>query len=83
MLAYEHDGVRYDEMPYHQSVIHKATPIIEMRPGWLELISDAGEFDDLPKNAINYVEFIAERLEIPIDIVSVGPGRKQTLMIGT
>ena len=33
-VAYECDGERYDHMPYHQSVLHKVTPVYEELPGW-------------------------------------------------
>lgn len=80
-VAYEHDGVRYDEVPYHQSVFHKVTPVYEELEGWDDDISDATEFAALPAAAQNYVRFIEEACGVEVGIVSVGPGRDQTLRL--
>lgn len=54
-VAYEIDGVRYDEMPPNQTDFHHAKPIFETMPGWWEDISGCRTFEDLPKNAQDYV----------------------------
>jgi adenylosuccinate synthase len=47
----------------------------------MEDISDIRKIEDLPKNARHYLDRIAELTETPIDIVSVGPGREETIVI--
>ncbi|HLI01536.1 MAG TPA: adenylosuccinate synthetase, partial [Acidimicrobiales bacterium] len=76
-VGYECDGVRYDYMPYHQSVLHKAKPIYEELPGWKTDISGATETHHLPGAARDYVEFLADAVGVPIRLVGVGPERAQ------
>jgi adenylosuccinate synthase len=76
-VGYEADGVRYDHMPYHQSVLHKATPIYAELPGWKTDISKARELHELPAEAKDYVAFLSEQIGVPIRVVGVGPERDQ------
>ena len=54
-VAYEVDGQRVEEIPVSQTDFHHAKPIYEMFPGWEEDITKAQSFEDLPKNAQDYV----------------------------
>ncbi len=74
-VAYEVDGVRVDEVPVSQSDFHHATPIYENLPGWSEDITGARTFDDLPKNAQDYVLAIEAMSGARISAIGVGPGR--------
>lgn len=74
-VAYEVDGVRVDEVPVSQSDFHHATPIYEKLPGWSEDITGARTFDDLPKNAQDYVLAIEAMSGARISAIGVGPGR--------
>lgn len=76
-VAYEHEGQRVTHLPYHQSVLHKVTPVYEELPGWDEDISAITERADLPANARDYLAFLEEQVGIPITLVGVGPGRDQ------
>ncbi len=76
-VAYEADGRRYDYPPYHQSVLHAVTPVYEELEGWREDLSGCTSFEDLPAAAKAYVAFLAERIDVPIHVVGVGPGREQ------
>jgi adenylosuccinate synthase len=76
-VAYELDGKRYDQMPYHQSVLHKVKPIYEELPGWQSDISSATEVSDMPGAAKDFVNLIAEQAGVPIRLVGVGPSRDQ------
>lgn len=76
-VAYEHEGRRLTHLPYHQSVLHKVTPIYEQLPGWDEDISGITERAALPPNARDYLAFLEEQVGIPITLVGVGPGRDQ------
>ncbi|WP_193509349.1 adenylosuccinate synthase [Cryobacterium sp. BB736] len=75
-VAYEVDGVRVDEMPVSQSDFHHAKPIYEDLPGWSEDITGIRDFDDLPKNAQDYVLRIEELSGERISAIGVGPGRE-------
>ncbi len=76
-VAYESEGRRYDRMPYHQTVLHKATPVYEELPGWQADTSAATELHHLPAAAKDYVHFVSEQCGVPIKLVGVGPGRDQ------
>lgn len=74
-VAYDVDGQRFDELPVSQSDFHHATPIYEEFPGWSEDISGARTFDELPKNAQDYVLAIEAMSGARISAIGVGPGR--------
>ncbi len=78
-VAYEHEGQRLTHLPYHQSVLHKVTPIYEELPGWDEDISAITERGALPANARDYLAFLEQQVGVPITLVGVGPGRDQYL----
>jgi adenylosuccinate synthase len=78
-VAYEVDGVRYDEMPMTQTAFHHATPVYEHFDGWTEDITGARSFEDLPKNAQLYIRALEEMSGAPFSSVGVGPDREQTL----
>jgi adenylosuccinate synthase len=75
-VAYDVDGVRVDEVPASQSDFHHAVPIYEEFPGWSEDITGVREFEDLPKNAQDYVLAIEAMSGARISAIGVGPGRE-------
>ena len=56
-------------------------PIYEEFDGWDEDITELRNFNNLPKNFKNYINYIEEQLGVKIEIVSVGPDRKQTIIV--
>ncbi|MGV8851453.1 MAG: adenylosuccinate synthase [Rhodoglobus sp.] len=79
-VAYDVDGVRFDEMPVSQSDFHHAVPIYEEFPGWDEDITGARDFDDLPKNAKDYVLAIEKMSGARMSAIGVGPGRDEIIV---
>jgi len=79
--AYRHEGTRYDDVPPHQSIFHRAEPEYEELEGWPEEIGGAATVEDLPAAARKYVERIAELGGVPVRHCSVGPDRDQTLAV--
>jgi adenylosuccinate synthase len=73
------EGARFDEFPYHQSILHKATGAYTELPGWHEDITGARNMEDLPQNARDYLAFIEDYLGVPVVLVGVGPGRDQMI----
>jgi adenylosuccinate synthase len=73
------EGAELDHFPYHQSVLHHVTPILEELPGWQEDIGGARTLDDLPEAARSYIDFVAEFVGVPVALVGVGPGRDQVI----
>jgi len=61
----------------------KVECIYETLPGWSEDISDCKRLEELPDNARNYVRRVSELISRPVGIVSVGPGRDQTITTRT
>ena len=81
-VGYEgEDGTRYDHVPYHQSVLHKARPVYETLPGWGHEIERAERLEDLPAAARGYVQLIEDWVGVPVTFVGVGPGREQTVVL--
>jgi len=80
-VAYEVDGVRFDEMPINQSDFHHATPVYESFPGWTEDISTARSFAELPANAQNYVHAIEKISGARFSAIGVGPARDEIIAI--
>ena len=80
-VAYEIDGVRVDEVPMTQTEFHHAKPVYEMLPGWTEDISGARTFEDLPKNAQDYVKFLEKVSGTRISAIGVGQDRDATISI--
>ena len=74
-VAYDVDGVRFDEMPVSQSDFHHAKPIYENFAGWTEDISGCKKFEDLPKTAQDYVLAIEKMSGARISAIGVGPAR--------
>ena len=80
-VAYEVDGVRFDEIPMTQTDFHHAKPIYEYFDGWNESISDAKTLDELPENARKYVHKLEELSGCRISAIGVGPDRDQTIVV--
>jgi adenylosuccinate synthase len=79
-VAYDVDGVRMDEIPVSQSDFHHAKPIYETYPGWDEDITAAKKFEDLPKNAQDYVLALEKLSGTRISAIGVGPDRNATIV---
>lgn len=80
-VAYEINGKIFDTMPLSQSDFHHAKPVYEYLPGWTENISTARTFNQLPKNAQNYVSYLQKISNCKISAIGVGPDREETIVI--
>jgi adenylosuccinate synthase len=76
------EGALLDELPYHQSVLHAAKAEYEELPGFEREIGDCRRAADLPREARDYLDFVAEHAGAPIRLVGVGPGREQVIWMG-
>ena len=77
---YNYNGKSVDYMPF--SILDEnIDPIYEEVDGWEEDITQAKSYNDLPLNFKSYVEFLEDKLNLKIKIVSVGPDRKQTILV--
>jgi len=79
--AYELDGERITHFPADAFLLERCKPIYETLPGWKRDICAVRKPTDLPAAARRYVDRIAELVELPVSIVSVGPDREQTIFM--
>ena len=77
--AYELDGRKVTDFPSHVDDLRKVAPVYETLPGWQEEISHVRRMDDLPELAREYLDRISELVGRPVEVVSVGPDREQTI----
>ncbi len=77
-VGYEIDGVVSRDFPTTIKLA-KAKPVYEYLPGWKQEIRGIRNYRELPQNCRNYIEFIEKELEVPITLVSNGPGRDEVI----
>lgn len=77
--AYELDGQRTQRFPSHVDDLRCVKPVYESLPGWSEEVTECRSLDKLPANARAYLDRVSELVGVPVDVVSVGPGREQTI----
>jgi adenylosuccinate synthase len=82
-VAYEVGGKRFDHYPWHQSDLHDAVPVYEDLPGWQTDTTGATRIGELPREAQEYVAFLAHQAGVPVTVVGVGPGRDQFVRVGS
>ena len=79
-------GYRYEgkDLPYFSpdcAMLDKVEPVYESMPGWMEPTTGIRAYEDLPEKAKTYLDRISAIAGVPIGIVSVGPGRDQTIIV--
>ncbi|MFQ5925203.1 MAG: adenylosuccinate synthase [Dehalococcoidia bacterium] len=79
--GYKVDGNTLQNPPSNSGLLARCEPIYEELPGWQSDISGLRRFEDLPEEALSYVRRVEELLACPIDIISVGPRREQTIVV--
>mgnify|MGYP000954394844 FL=1 len=76
-VAYEVDGRRVEQLPYHQSDLHRAVPVYEEMEGWGTDLSSVTEPSGLPPAAAAYLDRLEAEVGVPVTLVGTGPGRDQ------
>ncbi|QKQ24037.1 adenylosuccinate synthase [Candidatus Ruthia endofausta] len=79
--AYEVDGVETTTPPFSAEGYAKAKPIYIEMPGWKTSTIGTDSFESLPVKAQNYIRKIEQLANLPVDILSTGPDRTQTLIL--
>ena len=82
-VAYNAGGKRYEQLPWHQSLLYDAVPVYQELPGWHCETTGVQHPDDLPERAKSYLDFISAQAGVPISYVGVGPSRDQVVTLGT
>ena len=80
-VGYEIDGKVTREFPAAVAELEKIKPVYEWLPGWKCSTAEARKWEELPENARNYLNRMAELVESTVAIVSVGPRRDQTFTV--
>ena len=80
-VAYELDGKTCDHFPGNAAEFARCKPIYETLPGWQCSTEYCKTLADLPSQALAYLKFLAELMEVPIAIVSLGASREQTIIV--
>jgi adenylosuccinate synthase len=75
------EGALLDRFPYHQSILHGATPEYEELPGFDAEIGDCRKPSDLPAEARAFLDYVAELAGVPVRLAGVGPGRDQVVWL--
>ncbi|MEO8402800.1 MAG: adenylosuccinate synthase [Gammaproteobacteria bacterium] len=80
-VKYRLHGKEITEMPTDADELLACEPIYETFPGWSETTFGVKKFADLPQNAKNYLLRVEELAGVPIDIISTGPDRNETIVL--
>jgi adenylosuccinate synthase len=80
-VGYELGGRRLDILPLDADDIVACRPVYETFPGWTDSTVGVTRWDDLPLNARRYLERVQALIGAPIDMVSTGPDREQTILL--
>jgi adenylosuccinate synthase len=79
-VGYELDGELLDRFPSTAKELSRVKPIYETFPGWKTKTTHVKKFEDLPKEAQNFIKFVEDYLETTVPIVSTGPQRDETIV---
>ncbi|MFD4839879.1 adenylosuccinate synthase [Achromobacter sp. NPDC058515] len=80
-VGYRVNGEFRDVLPYGAHAVAQAQPVLEELPGWSESTVGITEYDKLPAAARRYLERVAEVCGVPVDLVSTGPDRNETIVL--
>ena len=78
-VGYEIDGKVTKDFPTTVK-LNKAKPVYEKMPGWKCDIRGIKKYEDLPENCRRYIEFVEKEIQVPITMVSNGPGRDDIIV---
>ena len=79
--GYELDGQQVDLLPVCADDVARCKPIYERLPGWNESTFGISRWEDLPANARAYLKRLEALCGVPVDIVSTGPERDETIVL--
>ena len=79
--GYKLDGQSVDVPPVDTDAFSRCEPVYEDMPGWNESTFGITRYEDLPANAKAYLKRLEEVVETPVDIISTGPDRDQTIVL--
>ena len=77
--AYRVDGKLTEEFPVTPAEIERAEPVYESHPGWSGDLRGCRAYAELPQEARDYIERVEALVEVPVEVISIGPGRDETI----
>ena len=80
-VGYEVDGNTINRFPSNTGLLGRCSPIWEEHPGWDQPTASATDMAQLPENALKYVRRIEELVGCPVQIISTGPSRAETVLV--
>lgn len=80
-IAYNIDGQVCNDFPSSARRFASCTPVYKTVPGWKQSTSHCRSLDELPQQALDYLKLLAELMEVPIAIISLGASRDQTIIV--
>lgn len=80
-VAYEIGDQNCQDFPSSSRLFSKCRPVYKTLPGWQQSTEHCRTLEDLPKQALDYLKFLAELMEVPIALVSLGASRDQTIIV--
>jgi adenylosuccinate synthase len=80
-VAYRYGGREVDTIPHGAESYAKCQPVIETLPGWTVNTSGVRTMEELPDAARRYIRRIEELVGVPVDVLSTGPDRQETIVL--
>jgi adenylosuccinate synthase len=80
-VGYELEGTFSEILPVGAEELERCHPVYEELPGWMESTVGIKSYDALPKGARAYLERIEELAGVPLDLISTGPDREETIVM--
>ncbi len=80
-VGYQSNGEQLNSLSLAADVLETCEPIYEEMPGWKESTVGVKSYDDLPQAARDYLKRIEEIAGVPVDIISTGPDREETIVL--
>lgn len=77
---YQYQGETIDYMPY-EIITNKPQPVLKKLKGWNTDTTAISSKDEIPQELNDYIAYLEEELKVPIQYLSVGPDRKQTIAL--
>ncbi len=82
-VGYKLDGETIDYFPSSAAALDRCQPVYEELPGWQTTTSHIRQSEQLPTEARQYLDRLEELISCPVKLISVGPGREQTITVGS
>ena len=80
-VGYQCDGKKLESLSLAADVLEGCEPVYEEMPGWQQSTVGVQSYDELPENACAYLRRIEEIVGVPVDIISTGPDREETIIL--